>query len=58
MPGLGGRFSTAVKAKVSKLLDRAEDPAELLDPELDIAAGIEALRAMLAARDGTSALNL
>src|ERR1700710_1048319 len=31
MPGLGGRFSTVVKAKVSKLLDRAEDPAETLD---------------------------
>ena len=31
MPGLGGRFSTVVKAKVSRLLDRAEDPAETLD---------------------------
>jgi phage shock protein A len=31
MPGMGGRFSTIVKAKVSKLLDRAEDPAETLD---------------------------
>jgi phage shock protein A len=31
MPGLGGRFSTVVKAKVSKLLDKAEDPAETLD---------------------------
>jgi phage shock protein A len=31
MPGLGGRMSTLVKAKVSKLLDRAEDPAETLD---------------------------
>ena len=31
MPGLGGRFSTVVKAKISKLLDRAEDPAETLD---------------------------
>ena len=31
MPGLGGRFSTVVKAKVSKLLDRAEDPGETLD---------------------------
>ena len=31
MPGIGGRFSTIVKAKVSKLLDRAEDPAETLD---------------------------
>ena len=24
MPGLGGRMSTVVKAKISKLLDRAE----------------------------------
>ena len=31
MPGLTGRMSTVVKAKVSKLLDRAEDPAETLD---------------------------
>jgi len=31
MPGIGGRFSTVVKAKISKLLDRAEDPAETLD---------------------------
>src|SRR3954462_3994286 len=31
MPGLGGRFSTVVKAKISKLLDRAENPAETLD---------------------------
>ena len=31
MPGLGGRFSVVVKAKVSRLLDRAEDPAETLD---------------------------
>src|SRR5689334_5788956 len=31
MPGLSGRFSTVVKAKVSKLLDRAEDPGETLD---------------------------
>jgi len=31
MPGMTGRFSTIVKAKVSKLLDRAEDPAETLD---------------------------
>jgi phage shock protein A len=31
MPGLGGRMSTVVKAKISKLLDRAEDPAETLD---------------------------
>src|SRR4051812_26177711 len=31
MPGLGGRFSTVVKAKISKMLDRAEDPAETLD---------------------------
>src|SRR5919204_6125733 len=31
MPGLGGRMSTVVKAKISKLLDRAEDPGETLD---------------------------
>src|SRR3569833_513463 len=31
MPGLGGRMSTVIKAKISKLLDRAEDPAETLD---------------------------
>src|SRR5471032_2063557 len=31
MAGLTGRMSTIVKAKVSKMLDRAEDPAETLD---------------------------
>src|SRR5215207_1700545 len=31
MPGLMGRASTIVKAKLSKLLDRAEDPSETLD---------------------------
>ena len=31
MPGLGGRFSTVVKAKISHMLDRAEDPGETLD---------------------------
>ena len=31
MAGLTGPMSTVVKAKVSKLLDRAEDPAETLD---------------------------
>jgi len=31
MAGVSGRFSTVVKAKISKLLDRAEDPAETLD---------------------------
>ncbi|HZE04975.1 MAG TPA: PspA/IM30 family protein [Solirubrobacteraceae bacterium] len=31
MPGLWGRFSTVVKAKISKLLNRAENPAETLD---------------------------
>src|SRR5256714_13179443 len=31
MPGLAGRMSTVVKAKISKLLDRAEDPGETLD---------------------------
>jgi phage shock protein A len=31
MPGLAGRMSTVVKAKISKLLDRSEDPGETLD---------------------------
>ena len=31
MPGLTGRMSTVVKAKISHMLDRAEDPAETLD---------------------------
>jgi phage shock protein A len=31
MPGLAGRMSTVIKSKVSRLLDRAEDPAETLD---------------------------
>ena len=31
MPGMGGRMSTVIKAKISKLLDRAEDPAETLE---------------------------
>src|SRR6266702_1737371 len=31
MPGISGRMSTVIKAKISKLLDRAEDPAETLD---------------------------
>jgi phage shock protein A len=31
MPGLTGRISTLIKAKISKLLNRAEDPAETLD---------------------------
>jgi phage shock protein A len=31
MPGVSGRFSTVIKAKISKLLDKAEDPAETLD---------------------------
>jgi phage shock protein A len=31
MPGITGRFSTIAKAKISKTLDRAEDPAETLD---------------------------
>jgi phage shock protein A len=31
MPGLQGRFSTMMKAKVSAVLDRTEDPAETLD---------------------------
>ena len=31
MPGLSGRFSTLFKSKVSRMLDRAEDPAETLE---------------------------
>src|ERR671925_152806 len=31
MPGIGGRMSTVIKAKISRLLDRAEDPGETLD---------------------------
>jgi phage shock protein A len=31
MPGLTGRIVTFIKAKISKLLDRAEDPTETLD---------------------------
>ena len=31
MPGLSGRMSTVVKAKISKMLDRAEDPSETLE---------------------------
>jgi phage shock protein A len=31
VPGLGGRMSTVIKTKISKLLDRAEDPGETLE---------------------------
>jgi phage shock protein A len=31
MPGVASRIVTLIKAKISKLLDRAEDPAETLD---------------------------
>src|ERR1700750_2381475 len=31
MPGLSGRMSTVIKAKISKLLDKAEDPSETLE---------------------------
>ena len=31
MPGVTGRMSTVIKAKISKMLDRAEDPGETLD---------------------------
>ena len=31
MPGLSGRMSVVIKAKISKLLDRAEDPSETLE---------------------------
>jgi phage shock protein A len=31
VPGISGRMSTVIKAKISKLLDRAEDPGETLE---------------------------
>jgi phage shock protein A len=31
MAGMSGRFSTVIKAKISRILDKAEDPAETLD---------------------------
>jgi phage shock protein A len=31
MPGMSGRFSTVIKAKISRLMDKAEDPEETLD---------------------------
>ena len=31
MPGISGRMSTVVKSKISRLLDKAEDPGETLD---------------------------
>src|ERR1700752_4977807 len=31
MPGMGGRMSTVSKAKISRLLDKAEDRGETLD---------------------------
>jgi phage shock protein A len=31
MAGLGGRMSTVIKSKISRMLDRAEDPGETLD---------------------------
>ena len=31
MPGLGGRMSTVIKAKINKMLDKAEDPSETLE---------------------------
>ena len=31
MAGMSGRFSTVIKAKINKLLDKAEDPAETLE---------------------------
>jgi phage shock protein A len=31
VPGIGGRMSTVIKAKINKLLDRAEDPGETLE---------------------------
>jgi phage shock protein A len=31
VPGIGGRMSTVIKAKINKMLDKAEDPAETLE---------------------------
>jgi phage shock protein A len=31
MAGTSGRFTTVIKAKINKLLDKAEDPGETLD---------------------------
>lgn len=31
MAGTSGRFTTVIKAKINKMLDKAEDPAEVLD---------------------------
>ena len=31
MPGMGGRMSTVIKAKINKMLDKAEDPGETLE---------------------------
>ena len=31
MPGIAGRMSTVIKAKISRMLDRAEDPSETLE---------------------------
>ena len=31
MPGMSGRMSTVIKAKINKLLDKAEDPSETLE---------------------------
>ena len=31
MAGMSGRFSTVIKAKINRMLDRAEDPAETLE---------------------------
>ena len=30
-PGMSGRFSTVIKAKINRMLDKAEDPAETLE---------------------------
>ncbi len=31
MAGTSGRFTTVIKAKINRLLDKAEDPGETLD---------------------------
>ena len=45
MAGQSGRFTTVIKAKISKMLDKAEDPAETLDysytPQLESLQGVK-----------------
>src|SRR6266496_324528 len=53
MAGLAGRMSTVVKAKISKMLDRAEDPGETLDysyqKQLELPENVKKLRTKIEA---------